>query len=333
MYCARSPEMTTTESRRLRIVVAGTTATVIDCVAAWKLRHDVVGIVSMPEGVRPDNSADLRAFAEPRNIPYREVADINQPASIQTLQDLRPDILFSMWPKLMHRAVIDVARMACIGTHCTPLPANRGRHPLHWMIVLGIEESCVSFFLMDEGVDSGDILLQAPFRIEARADIRAALAAMAGAFVGGCAALAVRLATPGPIVGTPQDHRLANTWRARSVFDTLIDFRMTALAIDRLVRSFSAPFGGAKLVWRHQLIAIARAEILPADDEISKIDCEPGRILRRGPISLIVKADDRFVELYARDPADFGELPNDVRVFLPPTAYFEQCWPRIKELL
>jgi methionyl-tRNA formyltransferase len=314
-------------------VVAGTNATLIDCVAAWNLCHEVVGIVSMPEGVRPDNSADLRAFAEPRNSPYREVADINEAASIQILQELRPDILFSMWPKLMRRAVIDVPRMACIGTHCTPLPANRGRHPLHWMIVLGIEESCVSFFLMDEGVDSGDILLQAPFRIGARADIRAALDAMAGAFVEGCAALAQRLAAPGPIEGTPQDHRLANTWRARSVFDTLIDFRMTATAIDRLVRSFSPPFDCAKLVWRDQLMAIARTEILSADDEISRFDCEPGRILRRGSMSLIVKADDRFIELYPRHSAGFAGLPNDVRFFLPPMAYFEQCWPRIKELL
>jgi methionyl-tRNA formyltransferase len=325
--------MTTTELRRLRIVVAGTTATLTDCVAAWGLHHDVVGIVSMPEGIRPDNSADLRAFAELRNIPYREVVDINESAAIQTLQELRPDILFSMWPKLMRRPVIDIARMGCIGTHCTPLPANRGRHPLHWMIVLGIEESCVSFFLMDEGVDSGDILLQTPFRVGARADIREALAAMAGAFVNGCATLAEGLTTGGPLVGRAQDHGRANTWRARSVFDTLIDFRMTAQAIDRLVRSFSAPFGGAKLVWRDQLIAIARTEIPPADNEISKSDCEPGRILRRGPISVIVKADDRLIELYPRDPAEFAALPSDMRVLLPPMAYFEQCWPRIKELL
>jgi methionyl-tRNA formyltransferase len=324
---------TITKPRRLRIVVAGTTATVTDCVAAWGLHHDVAGIVSMPEGNRPDNSADLRAFAELRNIPYREVVDINQPAAIQTLQELRPDILFSMWPKLMRRPVIEVARMGCIGTHCTPLPANRGRHPLHWMIVLGIEQSCVSFFLMDEGIDSGDILLQTPFRIGARADIREALAAMAGAFVEGCAALAKELAAGGPIAGRAQDHGRANTWRARSVFDTLIDFRMTAPAIDRLVRSFCAPFGGAKLVWQQQLIAIARTEILPVDNELSKSDCEPGRILRRGPVSLIVKADDRLIELYPSDSAALTALPKDVRCLLPPTAYFEQCWPRIKELL
>jgi methionyl-tRNA formyltransferase len=324
--------MTTTDLRRLRIVVAGTTATVTDCVAAWGLHHDVAGIVSMPEGIRPDNSADLRNFAGLRNIPYREVADINEPAAIQTLQELRPDILFSMWPKLMRRPVINVARMGCIGTHCTPLPANRGRHPLHWMIVLGIEDSRVSFFLMDEGVDTGDILLQTPFRVGARADIREALAAMAGAFVDGCATLAEGLAAGGPLAGRAQDHGRANTWRARSVFDTLIDFRMTAQAIDRLVRSFGAPFGGAKLVWRDQLIAIARTEFPPVDNAVSKGDPEPGRILRRGPMSLTVKADDRLIELYPRDPAGFAALPNDIRVFLPPMAYFEQCWPRIKEL-
>lgn len=327
-----TPEVMVTGPVRLRVIAAGTAATIMDCVAAWQRYHDVVGIVSMPREALPDPSVDLRTLAGLRAIPYYEVADINDPASIQVLRELRPDILFSSWPKLMSRSVIDIARIGCIGTHPTPLPANRGRHPLHWMLVLGIEQSCVSFFLMDEGVDSGDILLQTPFRVGVRADIREALTAMASAMVEGCGVLAEQLALHSPLNGRKQDHRQANTWRARSVFDTLIDFRMSALAIDRLVRSFSAPFGGAKLVCRDRLIAVGRVEF-PSDPANSHANREPGRILRRSAASLTVRADDRLIELFPREPAGFAEVPDDLRCFLPPTAYFEQCWPRIHELL
>ena len=53
-----------------------------------------------------------------------------------------------------------------IGTHPTALPFNRGRHPLHWVIDLGISETKLSFFKMDEGVDTGNIILQCPFQID-----------------------------------------------------------------------------------------------------------------------------------------------------------------------
>jgi len=221
---------------RLRIVALGTTETLAACCDAWRRHHDLVGIVSMPKEERPDNSCDLAPYAASVGAPYLELSDLNAGAALESIAALRPDVIFSMWPKLLGEAAIAQARLGIIGTHSTPLPANRGRHPLHWMLVLGLQRGAVSFFKVDTGVDTGDVLLQMPFTLGAQATIADAWAEMDKGVSEGCAILAQRLADSGLLEGVPQDHAQANTWRKRTIHDTIIDFRMSVDAIDRLVR-------------------------------------------------------------------------------------------------
>lgn len=305
---------------KLRIVALGTTEALVGCCEAWRQHHDVVAIVSMPAAGRPDNSCDLRPYATSIAAAYLEITDINAPDSIDRIAQLRPDIIYSMWPKLMQDHLINLPRLGCIGSHCTALPANRGRHPLHWTIALGIEQSAMSFFKMDKGADTGDILLQVPFRVTARQTIGDALHVMHKASIDGCRQLAQNLATTAELTGQPQDHSLANYWRQRSLHDTIIDFRMSAAAIDRLVRSYCRPFPGAKLLYQGRLIAIDQAVIDVADVAPRFANLEPGRILAKGAASLTVKADDRPIELFPRDAADLAAIPEKGCI-LPPTAY------------
>jgi methionyl-tRNA formyltransferase len=305
---------------KLRLVALGTTEALIGCCEAWRLHHDVIAIISMPEAGRPDNSFDLQPYAASIAATYLEMADINAANSIDQIARLQPDIIYSMWPKLMQDRIIDLPRLGCIGSHCTALPANRGRHPLHWTIALGIEQTAMSFFKMDSGADTGDVLLQVPFGITSQHTISDALATMRAASIDGCRQLAQKLAATARLTGQPQDHSLANYWRQRSLHDTIIDFRMSATAIDRLVRSYCQPFPGAKLLYKDRLIAIDRAIIGTTASAAQLANIEPGRILAKGQASLTVKADDRSIELFPRDAADLAAIPEKGCI-LPPTAY------------
>src|SRR3546814_2327569 len=82
------------------------------------------------------------------------------------MRDAAPDLLLVWgWSTLVPKAVIDRARFGGVGFHPSPLPIGRGRHPLIWSIILGLEESAVSFFALDEGADTGAILAQRRFTI------------------------------------------------------------------------------------------------------------------------------------------------------------------------
>jgi methionyl-tRNA formyltransferase len=303
---------------RLRVVALGTTEALIACCDAWRQRHDLVGIVSMPKESRPDNSHDLGPYAASIGAAYLEVADINSRDARTSIAGLQPDITYSMWPKLLEEPAITLARLGTIGTHCTELPANRGRHPLHWMLALGLERGAVSFFKVDSGVDTGDILLQMPFALTPQDTIADALSKMNQMAAEGCAVLAQRLAGTAVLEGVPQEPGRGNYWRKRTVHDTIIDFRMSVSAIDRLVRSYSSPFAGAKILYRDNLVSIERTE--PAPLEVGSSNLEPGRILAKEAGALVVKADDAAIRLLPRDPEALALFP-DYGTILPPSSY------------
>ena len=73
---------------------------------------------------------------------------INSSKSIKILSYHRADFIFVSWPKIVKADILDTPKYFCIGTHPTNLPYNRGRHPLHWIIALGISETKLSFFMI-----------------------------------------------------------------------------------------------------------------------------------------------------------------------------------------
>ena len=79
---------------------------------------------------------------------------MNSAESLEYIRDKAPDYIFSSWPKLINNDVLAAPRYFVIGTHPTELPRNRGRHPLHWIIDLGIMKTSLSFFMMDQGIDT-----------------------------------------------------------------------------------------------------------------------------------------------------------------------------------
>ena len=64
--------------------------------------------------------------------------------------------LFQINPK----ESLGFVHLEVIGFHLAAMPANRGRHPIIWALVLGLQETASTFFFMDEGADSGDIISQ-----------------------------------------------------------------------------------------------------------------------------------------------------------------------------
>jgi methionyl-tRNA formyltransferase len=73
---------------------------------------------------------------------------------------------------LIKKELLELAPMGIVGYHPAKLPENRGRHPLIWALFLGMKQSASTFFFMDEGADSGDILSQVDFEILENDDAR-----------------------------------------------------------------------------------------------------------------------------------------------------------------
>lgn len=93
---------------------------------------------------------------------YRALACGNdQSAMAQWLRELHPDYIYCFgWSYLLRKEILDLPKCGVIGFHPAALPHNRGRHPIIWVLVLGLNRKASTLFFMDEGADSGDILSQ-----------------------------------------------------------------------------------------------------------------------------------------------------------------------------
>jgi methionyl-tRNA formyltransferase len=254
-------------------------------------------LISIPEGKLPDNSVNIRKFSNLNNIKFYETSDINSNKSIAYLKELQIDFILSTWPNLISNKVLSIPKYGVIGTHPTSLPINKGRHPLHWMIVMGRKQSTLSFFKMDEGIDSGNILIQEPFIIGD--DINITNNNMCRAGEKGIKKLFKIFEYDRNFDGYRQDLNSGNYYRKRDEHDITIDPRMSGDMIIRIVNSFCNPYPGARLYLRKRIyVNIISAKILnPKILESNWENYEHGHLIKYDSYTLWLRVEDCVIEL------------------------------------
>ena len=99
-------------------------------------------------------------------IKHVKVNNINDAENIQLIKKTNPDLILVMgWSQLLKSDLIQIPRLGVIGSHPTELPKYRGRAPIPWSIIKELNESALTFFYIQDGVDDGDILDQRKFVI------------------------------------------------------------------------------------------------------------------------------------------------------------------------
>lgn len=305
----------------MKFIVLGTSNFTIQCARAiLDSGCEVAAIISMPRHALPDNSADLRGFAARCGVAYHEIEDMNSQEGLTLVKGLSPDYVFSSWPKILGGEFIAIPKRFVIGSHPTDLPHNRGRHPLHWLLVLGIGTSALTFFKMDEGVDTGNILLKEKFAVNDDDTICSLGAKVDGIAYRGLQRLCRLLWENPDFTGESQQHGAANYWRKRTVHDVTIDPRMPAELIVDTVRSFVPPYPGARLIMGHHTMIIAAARVVTGDYENELLHrSEYGRIMFIVRDALHVRCADGVVELQV-----VNGIPDELlgRKYVHPPSYY-----------
>jgi methionyl-tRNA formyltransferase len=187
---------------------------------------------------------------------------------------LNADVIFCFgWSNLIENDILNLCPLGVIGFHPALLPDNRGRHPLIWAKVLGLTKSGTSFFFMDEGADTGDLLDQKEFQILFEDTASTIYQKMINNALKQVESFLPKLQN-GSYQRVKQNNS-GNTWRKRAVVDGLIDFRMTSEAICNLVRGLTRPYAGAHCISNGEEIKIWEVEIEKYDLQ----NIEPGKVL------------------------------------------------------
>lgn len=271
------------------------------------MHANVIGVCTKEYSKYNTDFADLAPMCRAYNIPCFFIKNINDPDCVDWIKHLQPDVIFCVGlSQLIKKEILSIPKIGVIGYHPALLPKNRGRHPIIWALALGLEKTGSTFFFMDEGADSGDILSQESVAIQYTDD--------AAGLYDKLDALALKqiedflpMLSDGSYkkILKKQNNLEANTWRKRGMPDGQIDFRMTSFAIYNLVRALTHPYVGAHIIYNETIVKVWKAEEVFLHKDISNI--EPGKVLDAASDGIAVKTYDGAIKLLEHG---FIDLPK-----------------------
>lgn len=215
-------------------------------------------IISIPDEKAKKKSGRIYVdeFAAKYNIPVVKVDHINDEKAIEAIKDFEIDWLFIIgWSQIASLSVISAPKLGAIGAHPTLLPEGRGRAAIPWAIIKGLPKTGVTFFKMDEGVDTGLILGQEEVELTARETATTLYDKVNLAHETLIKRIYKEL-EKNTLSGYVQDESKATTWPGRTPQDGQISPEMTTEEADRLVRGTTKPYPGAFVIENNKKIII-----------------------------------------------------------------------------
>jgi methionyl-tRNA formyltransferase len=217
-----------------------------------------------------------KTLALERSVPVHQPRKVRDPAALALVAELAPDcIVVAAYGQIIPKSILEVPPKGIINVHGSLLPAYRGAAPIQWAIVRGETETGVTTMLMDEGLDTGAILLQKETVIEpddtsARLEQRLALL--------GADLLLETLEgwEAATITPRPQDDSRATLAPRIKAEDALVDWSRSAAEIERATRGFD-PWPVAHTTLRGKTIKLWRAAVEPAGNHGARL--EPGETI------------------------------------------------------
>jgi methionyl-tRNA formyltransferase len=230
--------------------------------------HEVLALVTQPDREKGRGRAlappPTKPVAERHGIPVLQTRRVRDPDAQEVLRRLAPELqVVVAFGQILPRSVIDIAPLGTVNVHASLLPRLRGAAPVQWAIASGETETGVTTMLIDEGLDTGPILLARSTRIgpdETAAELEPRLATLGAALL----LDTVRRLEAGTLTPTPQDHSRATLAPVLKKEDGQIDWSTPAVAIACRVRGFH-PWPGAFTFHDGRLLKVLRTREAPGE--------------------------------------------------------------------
>ena len=133
--------------------------------------HEVCGVFTQPD--KPKGRGHklqpppVKELALAHGLPVYQPATLRDAAVQAQIRELAPELIVVVaYGKILPKAVLDVPPLGCVNVHGSLLPKYRGAAPIQWTVIHGEELAGVTTMRMAEGMDTGDILLQAATPVE-----------------------------------------------------------------------------------------------------------------------------------------------------------------------
>jgi len=228
-------------SAPLRIVFMGTPDFAVPSLQALLDGPDqVVAVVCQPDRERGRGKVlsppPVKVLAEQHGLPILQPQSVRKEPFLEQMRALAPDILAVVaYGKILPGELLQLPRLGAINVHGSLLPKYRGAAPIQWAVINGEAETGITIMQLDEGMDTGDILLTVPVAIgpqETAGELFDRLSLLGGATL----ADALEQLKRGRLLPQPQNHALASTAPMLNKEMGHIDWSLPAARLHCLIR-------------------------------------------------------------------------------------------------
>src|SRR5947207_8237860 len=268
-------------SRGMRIVFIGTGEIGVPTLRALlNSDHEVVALVTQPDKPvgreqriepPPIKKALIRSAA-PQGVPIFQPAKIKNLQIIEEIRRLTPDIIVVVaYGQILPRHVLEIPRLACLNLHASLLPRWRGAAPIQATIAAGDYETGITAMYMDEGLDTGDILVQRSVEVlpnDTGGSLHDRLAQIAPEAL----LESLRLVAAGNAPRIAQDNARATYAPKLKREHGQIDWSESAETIERKIRAYN-PWPGAFMKVDRQNLKVFSASVVDLNGQPGEVLC------------------------------------------------------------
>ncbi len=294
----------------MRIVFMGTPDFSVPVLEALlKAGHEIAGVVTQPDKPKGRGKAVLMTPVKEKALEHGlsvyQPLKARTPQFVEILKGLKPDVMVVVaFGQILTKEVLMIPPMGCVNVHASLLPKYRGAAPIQWAIIDGEKETGVTTMMMDEGIDTGDMLEKTviPVADDETGDSLHAKLSEAGAKL---IVSTLKKLQDGTAVRTPQSDE--GTCYAKMLKKDMgdIDWTMDAAAIERLVRGLNS-WPGTYTAWNGKTLKIWKAKAV--DQEYEGV-C--GEVVYKDKDTILVKTGNGCLSLLELQPQGKKRMAAD----------------------
>ena len=269
-------------------------------------------LITLPSGHSKNVSDyyDLHDFCTANGIQVVDTVNVNSEETVTRLKEIQPDYLFTLgWSQIFKSDFIGCFSEFVVGTHPSKLPHGRGRAPLPWTILEDLNSSAVSFFKIDTGVDTGNLIFQREFDIPPRTYVKDLYSQVARQLGLGFHEIYKSIANGQKLSFTSQKEENVTIRGKRTPSDGFISFDSPVEYVEKLVRAVSEPYPGAYCYYKDVKVCFWEAEFA----ENSKYYGTLGQIHTKSKQGILVQFADG--NLWLNRPTDEEGNPLETKFF------------------
>ena len=267
----------------MRIIFAGTPDFAVPALSKiHNSNHQVVAVYCQPD--RPKGRGKVLTSCAVKNFALENNLDVIQPENfsneqnLKKLGSLKPDlIIVAAYGQILSKEVLNLPKFGCLNIHASLLPRWRGAAPIERAILSGDKETGISIMQMNEGLDTGDILLSRKQNIansETAGSLTESLSIM------GADLIMETIEQLPELDARTQDHTKANYAKKILKNESRIDWNQGAENINQMIRAFNprpiAQSNADAIDFKDKVLRIVEAEVI-----LSQTSKPPGTVIEQ----------------------------------------------------